>query len=169
MRNPSWFETGSQRVGPYVWKLPMRNPSLAAAWWAYLEDPGLEATYEESKRRHTPLGGLLASSLEATYEESKPLADQLLPLPGLRLEATYEESKQASELLAPHHARASLEATYEESKHDEGHFRRLQHPPVWKLPMRNPSVTAGWALSAQNSVWKLPMRNPSRFPGFRSR
>ena len=57
---------------------------------------------------------------------------------------------------------AGLEATCEESKPGAIPPQAGNGVEVWKLPMRNPSVTAGWALSAQNSVWKLPIRNPSR-------
>ncbi len=72
MRNPSpvWRD---QRpiLKRLVWKLPMRNPSCRLSLVNSWPLSSLEATYEESKRRHPPLGGLLASGLEATYEESK--------------------------------------------------------------------------------------------------
>ncbi len=99
----------------------MRNPSCRLSLVNSWPLSSLEATYEESKRRHPPLGGLLASGLEATYEESKQglgglrrleedqagvdtledlgrfaLGHYLVHLTltyGQRLEATYEESK----------------------------------------------------------------------------
>ena len=83
---------------------------------------GLEATYEESKRRgplhHRPH----LPRLDATYEESKLVGDHDVKGLQLGLEATYEESKRRGGWHGQALCRNRLEATYEESKPHEGAY-----------------------------------------------
>ncbi len=119
-----------------VWKLPMRNPSKSTPGCSSGESPGLEATYEESKRGvHDDHP---APPPFVCYEESK------LVYPGML------GGGEACVWKLP--MRNPTPTSVRNSGLTDG---------VWKLPMRNPSSFYTNTDGPEDHVWKLPMRNPS--------